>query len=102
MRIIEPSLPGHQGTLRKAAHNRLIGWIPLRAKMIEQLENLRAAAENSRSGLTREVVPGKATEIGVRRIDQEIIQPWKLQRGGQPAITRHAISQSMHHDQQSA
>src|ERR1051326_6972365 len=102
MRISQADLKGHKATLRKAAEDNLIGGKTGFNLAVEQLKKQLSAALDAWFHVSDEVIPGIASVILVRSIDQQIIQPRQIQRRRKPTIAGNAVAKAVQHDQQAA
>ncbi|SVB18228.1 uncharacterized protein METZ01_LOCUS171082 [marine metagenome] len=93
VRIANTHLERHQATLRKTEHKRLFRCEAIGALSVEQVEQQAAAALHADARFVINVVPRKAAVIVVRRIGEQDVEPWVVQRAGQPAEALHAVAQ---------
>ena len=93
VRIANAHLVRHQAALRKTEHKRLLRCEAIDALSVEQIEQQSTAAFHADARFVINVVPRKAAVVVVRRIGEQGIEPWVVQRAWQPAEPLHAVAQ---------
>lgn len=95
MRVTASGLDGHEAALGEAEEAGVRTREARAAEGIEQGGKETVAAGYAGVFLAGEVIPGVSAEVGVRRVDEEVVQPRQAHLAWEPAVAFHAIAQAV-------
>jgi hypothetical protein len=79
-----------------------VGFAAMLLQLGEQAVEERARAQHTGSLIGRQAVPAPTTEVLIRRVHEQVVEPVQVERRGQPFEAARRVATTVQHDEQLA